>query len=342
MDAKAALQAVASGRTLDRSEAESAMGSVMSGEATSAQLAALLAALAIRGETVDEIAGFAAGMRGAAVRVALNRDAVDIVGTGGSRVDPFNISTVASIVAAAAGAPVAKHGNRAASGRCGSADVLEALGVRIDLGPNEIARCVDDAGIAFMFAARYHPAMRHAGPVRREMGIRTVFNILGPLANPAGVRRTVVGVATRSIGEKIAHVLGELGADHALVVHGADGLDDISPTGPTETWELRGGDVRQGSIDPVELGLPLGAVADILSGDPAANAATTRSILGGEAGARRTAVLLNAAAALYVAGRARDLREGIAAAAAAIDSHAATERLALFVATSQRLGAVPA
>ena len=342
MDAKAALQAVASGRTLDRSEAESAMGSVMSGEATSAQLAALLAALAIRGETVDEIAGFAAGMRGAAVRVALNRDAVDIVGTGGSRVDSFNISTVASIVAAAAGAPVAKHGNRAASGRCGSADVLEALGVRIDLGPNEIARCVDDAGIAFMFAARYHPAMRHAGPVRREMGIRTVFNILGPLANPAGVRRTVVGVATRSIGEKIAHVLGELGADHALVVHGADGLDDISPTGPTETWELRGGDVRQGSIDPVELGLPLGAVADILSGDPAANAATTRSILGGEAGARRTAVLLNAAAALYVAGRARDLREGIAAAAAAIDSHAATERLALFVATSQRLGAVPA
>ncbi|HVR88627.1 MAG TPA: anthranilate phosphoribosyltransferase [Candidatus Limnocylindria bacterium] len=339
MDAKTALQAVAAGRTLDRSEAESAMGSVMSGEATAAQLGALLAALAIRGETVDEIAGFAAGMRGAAVKVELHTDAIDIVGTGGSRVDPFNISTVASIVVAAAGAPVAKHGNRAASGRCGSADVLEALGVRIDLGPPEIARCVDEAGIAFMFAARYHPAMRHAAPVRREMGIRTIFNILGPLANPAGVRRMVVGVATQSIGEKIAHVLGDLGADHALVVHGADGLDDISPTGPTQTWELRNGQVRRGAIDPVELGLPLGSIADIASGDAAANAATARRILDGESGARRTAVLLNAAAALYVAGRAGDLREGIAAAAASLDSGAAAERLERFIATSQRLGA---
>ena len=340
MDAKAALGVVAAGRTLTREEAEAAMTSVMSGEATAAQLGALLAALAVRGETLDEIAGFAAAMRAAAVKVTLrNADAIDIVGTGGSRADPFNISTVASIVTAAAGVPVAKHGNRAASGRCGSADVLEALGVKIDLGPDGVARCVDEVGIAFMFAARFHPAMRHAGPVRREMGIRTVFNILGPLANPAGVRRMVVGVASEAIGEKIARVLGELGADHVLVVHGADGLDEISPTGPTRTWELRDGDVRAGTIDPAELGVPRAALADIASGDPAANAATARAILAGQRGPGRDAVLLNAAAALGIAGAATDMRDGLAAAAQAIDSGAAAERLARFVVTSQRLGA---
>ena len=339
MDAKQALGAVASGRTLTRAEAESAMGSVMAGEATPAQLGALLAALALRGETVDEIAGFASGMRAAAVPVTLRTaDAVDIVGTGGSRVDPFNISTVASIVAAGAGLPVAKHGNRAASGRCGSADVLEALGVKIDLGPDAIASCVADAGIAFMFAARFHPAMRHAGPVRREIGIRTVFNILGPLANPAGIRRMVVGVASPAIGEKVAQVLGELGADHVLVVHGSDGLDDITPSGPTRTWELRSGSLRAGTIDPAALGLPVARDADISSGDPAQNAATTLAILAGETGARRTAVVLNAAAALLVGGRVADLREGIDRAATAIDSGAATACLERFIVTSQALG----
>ena len=342
MDARAALGRVVAGATLTRAEAEATMTSVMTGEATPAQLGALLAALSVRGETVDEIAGFAAGMRAAATKVRLRADAIDIVGTGGSRADPFNISTVASIVVAAAGARVAKHGNRAASGRCGSADVLEALGVRIDLGPEAIADCVDEAGVAFMFAARFHQAMRHAAPVRREIGIRTLFNVLGPLANPAGVRRMVVGVATPAIGETIARVLRELGAEHALVVHGADGLDELSPTGVSQTWELRDGTVREGTIEPAEVGLPRGALADLESGDATANAVTARSILGGEPGTRRNAVLLNAGAALVVAGVATDLREGVARAAAAIDSGAATERLAQFVAVSQRLGTAEA
>ena len=338
MDAKAALAAIVGGRTLTRDEARTTMTSVMAGEATPAQLGALLAALHVRGETVDEIAGFAAAMRAAAVPVTLAVEALDIVGTGGSRIDPFNISTVSSVVAAGAGAKVAKHGNRAATGRCGSADMLEALGVRIDLGPEEVARCVDEAGVAFLFAPRYHPAMRHAGPVRREIGIRTVFNLLGPLANPAGVRRMVLGVATPAIGEKLARVLGELGAAHVLVVHGDDGLDDISPTAPTRTWELRGGTVTTGAIDPAVLGLPLGSVAEILSGDPAANAATARSIVSGESGARRTAVVLNAGAALFVGCLVESVREGVLRAAGAIDSGAATATLERFVATSQRLG----
>src|SRR5216117_1921799 len=209
------------------------MASVMAGEATPAQLGALLAALHIRGESVDEIAGFATALREVAVRVIVGGDAMDIVGTGGDRSNSFNISTVSSLVVAAAGARVAKHGNRAASSACGSADVLEALGVRIDLGPDGVARCVDETRIGFMFAPKFHPAMRHAGPVRRELGIRTVFNLLGPLANPAGVRRYVLGVASAEIGEKLAKALGELAVVHALVVFGTDGLDEISPSAET-------------------------------------------------------------------------------------------------------------
>jgi anthranilate phosphoribosyltransferase len=281
-------------------------------------------------------------MREAVVPVRLSSTAVDIVGTGGSRIDPFNISTTSAIVAAAAGAKVAKHGNRAATGKCGSADVLEALGVRIDLGPEEAARCVDEAGIAFLFAPRYHPAMRHASPVRREIRIRTVFNLIGPITNPAGVRRMVLGVATPEVGEKIARALGELGSDHVLVVHGEEGLDDISPTGRTLTWELRGGAVTTGSVDPTELGLTAGTADEIRSGDAAANAATVRSIAGGERGTRRTAVLINAGAGLYVAGMAESLREGTLLAAAAIDSGAAAATLDRFIGTSQRLGAAAA
>ena len=339
MDVREALGVITGGRSLTRAEAEATMRAVMMAEATAAQLGALLAALHVRGETAEEIAGFASAMRSHALRVEGLDDAVDIVGTGGSRVDPFNISTVASLVAAAAGVRVAKHGNRAASGKCGSADVLEALGVRIDLGPAEIARCVDEVGVAFMFAPRFHPAMRHAAPVRRELGIRTVFNILGPLANPAGVRRLVVGVARPAIGELVARALCELGVEHALVVHGDDGLDDITPTAATRVWEVRGGLVKEGTIDPESAGLERGALAEILSGDAAANAAAAHAIFDGERSARRTAALLNAGAACYVAGAAGSVREGVTLAAKAIDSGAARDRLDRFVTTSQRLGA---
>lgn len=342
MDAVGALGAIAGGRTLTRAEARETMASVMAGEATAAQLAALLTALHLRGETIDEIVGFATAMREAVVPVKLSGTAVDIVGTGGSRVDPFNISTTSAVVAAAAGAKVAKHGNRAATGKCGSADVLETLGVRIDLGPDEAARCVDETGIAFLFAPLYHPAMRHASPVRREIRIRTVFNLIGPITNPAGVRRMVLGVATPEVGERIARALGELGSDHVLVVHGEEGLDDISPVGRTQTWELRGGTVTAGSLGPADAGLPAGSAEELGSGDAAANATTVRAILGGERGTRRTAVLMNAGAGLYVSGMAESLREGALLVAAAIDSGAATATLDRFIATSQRLGAAMA
>src|SRR3989442_5040121 len=267
MDAREALGAIAAGRALTRAEAESAMGSVMAGEATPAQLAALLAALAIRGETVDEIAGFAAALRAAAVPVALAAGAIDTCGTGGDRSGTFNISTVAAIVCAAAGARVAKHGNRAASSACGSADVLEALGVKIDLGPQGVARCVEDVGVGFMFAPRFHPAMRHAAPIRSELGFRTVFNVLGPLANPAGVRRQLLGVATLGLGGRMARVLSVLGADHVLVVHGEDGLDEISPCGPTRLFELTGGRVEERTLRPQDVGLPIARREEITGGD---------------------------------------------------------------------------
>ena len=342
MDAREALTIVASGRTLTRDEARSAMASVMAGEATPAQLGALLAALHIRGETVDEIAGCASALREVAVRVSVSGDAIDIVGTGGDRSNSFNISTVSSIVTAAAGGRIAKHGNRAASSACGSADVLEALGVKIDLGPEGVARCVEDACIGFMFAPRYHPAMRHAGPVRREIGIRTVFNVLGPLANPAGVRRILLGVPSPALGEKIAAVLVELGTDHALVVHGEDGLDEISPSLPTRTWEVRDGSVREGRIEPEDLGVAPVGRAEIIGGDPAKNAAMARSVFDGVKGGTRAAILINAGAACYVAGLSKDMREGARLAAEAIDSGAANDVLVRFVATSQRIGAAEA
>jgi len=339
LDAREALVVVATGRTLTREEARSAMASVMAGEATPAQLGALLAGLHIRGETVDEIAGFASALRDVVVRVKIAGDVIDVVGTGGDRSNSFNISTVSSIVTAAAGGRVAKHGNRAASSACGSADVLEALGVRIDLGPDGVACCVDETRIGFMFAPRYHPAMRHAGPVRREIGIRTVFNVLGPLANPAGVRRILLGVPSPALGEKIADVLVELGTDHALVVHGEDGLDEISPSLPTRTWEVRDGSVREGRIEPEDLGVTPVGRAEIIGGDPAKNAKMARSVLGGEKGGTRAAILMNAGAACYVAGLAQDMRQGARLAAEAIDSGAANDVLVRFVATSQRIGA---
>lgn len=338
MDAKDALGAVAGGRTLTRAEAEGAMSSVMSGEATPAQLGALLAALAVRGETVDEIAGFAAGLRSAAVPVRIPDGAIDTCGTGGDRSHSFNISTVAAIVAAAAGARVAKHGNRAASSACGSADVLEALGVKIELGPDAVARCVEEVGLGFMFAPRFHPAMRHAAPVRREIGIRTIFNVLGPLANPAGVRRQLLGVPSAGLGERMVEVLRELGAERALVVHSADGLDEISPSGPTRTWELRDGAIREGEITPEGAGLGRAPRDSVRGGDSAMNAGIARRVLAGaSAEGPRTAVLLNAGAACYVAGLASDIRGGVALAATAIDGGAAAATLARWVSCSQAL-----
>ena len=338
MDAREALGAVAMGRTLTRGQAESAMASVMSGEATAAQLGALLAALAVRGETVDEIAGFASAMRAAAVVVPSVDGAIDTCGTGGDRSNSFNISTVSAIAAAAAGARVAKHGNRAASSACGSADVLEALGVKIDLGPDEVAACINEVGLGFMFAPRYHPAMRHAGPVRREIGIRTVFNILGPLANPAGVRRQLLGVPSRGLGERMVRVLQELGADRALVVHSAEGLDEISPSGPTRTWELRDATVREGELTPAAAGLEPAARGAVQGGDAATNADIARRVLAGaERGGARTAVLLNGGAACYVAGIAGSVREGVALVAGAIESGAAAAKLESWAARSAAL-----
>jgi anthranilate phosphoribosyltransferase len=338
LDAREALGIVVTGRSLTRDEAEGAMTSVMAGEATAAQLGALLAALQVRGETSAEIAGFASAMRAQVVRVAVADGAIDVVGTGGDRSNSINISTLASIVAAGAGGRVAKHGNRAASSACGSADVLEALGVRIDLDPAGVAACVVEAGVGFMFAPRYHPAMRHAGPVRREIGIRTVFNLLGPLANPAGVRRYVLGVPTAAIGETMAMALRDLGVEHALVVFGTDGLDEISPSAETRTWEIRSGEVHRGSLVPADVGLERAARSEIVGGDAATNARIAREVLGGAKGGARTAVLLTAGAACYVAGLAASIRDGVGTAAKAIDSGAARDRLERLVATSRRLG----
>jgi anthranilate phosphoribosyltransferase len=244
-----------------------------------------------------------------------------------------------AIVVAGAGGHVAKHGNRAASSQCGSADVLEALGVKIDLGPAGVAACVHEVGIGFMFAPRYHPAMRHAGPVRREIGIRTVFNILGPLANPAGVRRYLLGVPSVALGATVAHALVELGVERALVVHGTDGLDEISPSAETRTWEVSGNAVREGTLDPATLGLKSAPRSDIVGGDAATNAVAARGVLDGAAGGARTAVLMNAGAACWVAGLAGSVREGVDVATRAIDSGGARTALVRFAAKSQLIGA---
>ena len=342
MDAREALAVVAAGRTLTRAEAEATMGSVMSGEATPSQLGALLAALHMRGETSDEIAGFASALRANALRVVVDDGAIDVVGTGGDRSNSINISTISAIVVAGAGGHVAKHGNRAASSRCGSADVLEALGVKIELGPAGVAACVREAGIGFMFAPRYHPAMRHAGPVRREIGIRTVFNILGPLANPAGVRRYLLGVPIAALGDTVARALLELGVERALVVHGTDGLDEISPSATTRVWEVSASGVRESTLEPETLGLKSSPRSDIVGGDAAMNADAARTVLDGTAGGARTAVLMNAAAACWVAGLAGSVREGVDVASRAIDSGAARRALVRFAAKSQLIGAAEA
>ncbi len=316
------------GRDLARGEARTVMDEIMLGQATAAQIGGFLVALRAKGETADEIAGCAEAMRGHALPVrAIRDDLVDTAGTGGDSARTLNISTAAAIVAAAAGAAVAKHGNRAVSSASGSADVLEALGFRLELPPERIARSIDTLGFGFMFAPLHHPAMRYAAPVRRELAIRTVFNLLGPLTNPAGARAQVLGVYAPELVRTIAEVLAGLGTNRAFVVHGAGGLDELSPTGPNLVCEVIGEDVHERTIDPLELGVSRCKPDELRGGTPDENAGAIRRVLTGENGGRRDAILLNAAAAVAAAGLAAELREGLELARDAIDSGAAAHRL---------------
>lgn len=311
---------LAAGDDLTRLEARDAMSLVMAGEATPAQIAALIVSLRIKGETIDEMTGLVEAMRDAAVTVDAGPDVVDVVGTGGDRSGTFNISTTASFVVAASGAKVAKHGNRSASSKCGSADVLEALGVRIDLEPDDVVRMIDEVGFGFFFAPRYHPAMRHAGPVRRELGIPTVFNFLGPLANPARARRQVVGVSDGRMAERMIGVLASLGSDYAFVVHGEDGLDEVTTTGPTFIHRLRNGEITTAEFTPEDFGIARSAPEDLLGGDVEVNVGILRSVLDGHAGPKRDATIVNAAPAIVAAGLADGFVDAVAMAADAIDS----------------------
>jgi anthranilate phosphoribosyltransferase len=322
------------GDCLSESEAASVMEEVMSGEATDAQLAAFLTALRLRGETVDVIAGMARVMRAKASRVDYDGALLDTCGTGGDASGTFNVSTAAAFVAAAAGAKVAKHGNRAMSSRCGSADVLEALGAKIELSPEGAAKCLDETGFCFMFAPRYHPAMRFAAGPRREIGIRTVFNILGPLCNPAGATRQVLGVADESLGEKMAQVLARLGCEHALIVHGEDGLDEVSPSASSTVWQISLGSLNRFRIAPADAGLSSHPLSTVQGGTSKENANMLRCVLGGEPGALRDFTLLNAAAGLIAFGLADGFAEGVSKAADAVDNGQAINKLEHFVEVS--------
>ena len=324
------------GHDLSRDEARAAMDEIMAGEATPAQIAGFLVALRAKGETADEIAGCAEAMRERVLRVRPRRhDLVDIVGTGGDGANTYNISTAAALVAAAAGAAIAKHGNRAASSASGAADVLEALGFRLELPPARIERSIDELGFGFLFAQAHHPAMRHAAPVRRELATRTVFNVLGPLTNPAGARALMLGVYAPGLTRTLAEALVRLGVSRAYVVHGAGGIDEHSPCGPNLVCEVDNGGVREYELDPLDLGVERCDPAELRGGDPEANASALRSVLTGTDGGHRSAVILNAAGGIAAAGHAENLREGIVRAREAIDSGAAAERLERLVAFSQ-------
>jgi len=328
-----ALARLLDGHDLSREEARGVMGSIMNGEATHAQIAGFLIALRAKGETADEIAGCAEAMREHALPVRPRRkDLVDTAGTGGDGARTINISTAAALVAAAAGAGVAKHGNRAVSSACGSADVLEALGFDLDLTAERVAQSIDELGFGFLFAPTHHPAMRHAAPVRSELAARTVFNVLGPLTNPAGARAQVVGVYAPELVRTIAEVLAQLGATRAFVVHGAGGIDELSPSGPNFVCEVVNGDIRARNIDPLEFGLPRCDPAELRGGSPEENAAAIRGVFAGEEGGRRSAILLNAAGAIAAGGHADDLREGLELAREAVDSGAAAARLDALIA----------
>ncbi|MBM4409047.1 MAG: anthranilate phosphoribosyltransferase [Chloroflexi bacterium] len=324
---RAALATVVDGRTLTMDEARAAMGAVMDGEATPAQLAALLVALRMRGETVEELAGFAAAMRERVLHVTAPDGTIDTCGTGGDRSGTFNISTAAALVVAAAGVPVAKHGNRAVTSRSGSADVLEALGVRTDHDAESAAEALRTDGFAFLFAPGFHPAMKHAGQTRREIGVRTAFNLLGPITNPAGARRQVVGVGDPAVAPRLAEVLRLLGVERALVVHG-EGLDELPLDGSGVLYDVTADGVERREVSAQAAGLGPAPTSALAGGSPEENAALVEAVLAGDPGPRRDVVLLNAAAALVVAGRAADLPAGVRAAASTIDSGAALALLA--------------
>ena len=332
-----AIEAVVSGESLSMEAAAQVMNEIMSGEATPAQFGAFVTALRLKGETVDEIAGMAQVMREHSLHVEVDGNLVDTCGTGGDGSGTFNISTAAAFVAAGAGAKVAKHGNRAMSGSSGSADVLEALGAKIDLSPESVTRCINETGFGFMFAQGFHPSMRFAAGPRREIGIRTVFNILGPLTNPAGAGAQVIGVAEASMASKMAQVLGRLGSRRAFVVHGNDGLDEISIAGSTRIWELEDGEVIRYEIEPEDAGVSTASLSEIQASDSEESARILRAVLEGESGAARDIVVLNASAALLAGGLVDSLKEGVQAAAASVDSGKALQSLEAFTKLSQSL-----
>jgi len=333
-DFKSIIGKVATGATLTREEAASAFDSMMSGEATPSQMGGLLMALRVRGETVEEITGAVSAMRGKMLRVTAPAEAVDIVGTGGDGSGSVNVSTCASFIVAGSGIPVAKHGNRALSSRSGAADVLASLGVKIDLKPEDVGRCVREAGIGFMFAPAHHPAMKNVGPTRVELATRTIFNLLGPLSNPAGVKRQMVGVFSRQWVQPLAQVLRNLGSESVWVVHGSDGLDEITLTGPTFVAALENGEIRTFEVTPEEAGLARCESGGLKGGDADANAVALQGVLDGRPSAYRDVALLNAAAALVVVGRANSLKEGVEIGQKSLDSGAAATRLKHLVAVS--------
>ena len=319
---------------LSEKEAAAVMTEIMEGAATPAQVAGFVIALRAKGETVDEIVGMVRTMREFGEKVPASGELLDTCGTGGDRTGTFNVSTAAALVCAGAGVKVAKHGNRAASSRCGSADVLEALGVKIDIGPAEVATCIARAGIGFCFAPMFHPAMRHTGAPRRELGVATVFNFLGPLSNPAGATRQALGVSDPRMLPKMVEALGRLGSKRVVAFHGDQGLDELSTSGPSRVVEINDGATSEWTIDPAELGLKPASLEAIAGGDAAENAATIRSVLSGESGPRRDIVLLNAAAGLVAASRADDMKSGLDLAADSVDSGNATRALDLLIEAS--------
>jgi anthranilate phosphoribosyltransferase len=333
-DFKALIAKAATGATLTRDEAALGFDRMMSGEATPSQMGGLLMALRVRGETVDEITGAVTAMREKMLRVVAPPDAIDVVGTGGDASGSYNISTCAAFIVAGAGVPVAKHGNRALSSRSGAADVLGALGVRIELSPDAVGRCISEAGIGFMFAPAHHPAMKNVGPTRVELGTRTIFNLLGPLSNPAGVRRQMVGVFSRQWVEPLAQVLKNLGSESAWVVHGSDGLDEITISGPTSVAALENGAVRVFEISPEDVGFARAKPETLRGGDAEENAAALLDVLKSKKGAFRDVAILNAAAGLIVAGRAKNLKDGVTLATKSVDSGEAEGRLDRLIAVS--------
>ena len=328
MDAfKPIIAKVAAGAPLSASEAESAFERILSGESTPAQTGAFLMALRVRGETVDEITGAVRAMRAKMLRVATVSDAIDIVGTGGDNIGTWNVSTLAAILAAACGVKVAKHGNRAASSKSGAADVLTALNVKVGLSPDHVSRCIDEAGIGFMMAPTHHASMRHVGPVRSELGTRTIFNLLGPLSNPASVTRQVVGVFSPSWMEPIGQTLKTLGSTRVWVVHGSDGLDELTTTGATHVMDLNNGVFSRFDVLPSDAGLKTSSLEALKGGDPTVNAIALQNVLKGEKNAYRDIAVLNTAAGLVVAGKAKTLNDGARQAEQAIDSGAAQKTL---------------